>query len=71
MSPKGKTWKWQREDGRDERVQLYADRQIKAQDIFTGIPLEGIALEQWNKLQKKKILSLPLESYQKKKWNQE
>ena len=69
MSPKGKTWRWKREDGRDERVQLYAKRQVEAQEIFTGIPLEGIPLEQWNKLQTKKVLSLNLETYQKEKWS--
>ena len=50
-------------------MQLYAKRQVEAQEIFTGIPLEGIPLEQWNKLQAKKVLSLNLETYQKEKWN--
>lgn len=49
------------------RVRLYADRFDKALDIYTGEPLEGDELADWNTSNAKRCIGDHLAEYQRKK----
>ena len=54
-------------EGQWERVQLYAERYSKRQDIYTGNPLIDEDLEDWYTSQAKSKLGKHLSDYQKEK----
>ncbi len=54
-------------EGQWERVQLYAERYGKRQDIYTGNPLIDEDLEDWYTSQAKSKLGKHLSDYQKEK----
>ena len=54
-------------DGQWERVELYAERYSKKQDIFTGDPLMDTDLEDWYVSHAKSKLGQHLSDYQKEK----
>ena len=55
-------------DGQKERVELYAERYSKKQDIYTGNPLIEKDLEDWYTSQAKSKLGKHLSDYQKEKY---
>ena len=54
-------------EGQWERVQLYAERYSKRQDIYTGNPLIDEDLEDWYTSHAKSKLGKHLSDYQKEK----
>jgi hypothetical protein len=55
-------------DGQWDRVELYAERYSKKQDIYTGDPLIGEELEDWHVCHAKSKLGQHLSDYQKEKY---
>ena len=55
-------------DGQWDRVELYAERYSKKQDIYTGDPLVGEELEDWHVSHAKSKLGKHLSDYQKEKY---
>ena len=55
-------------EGQQERVELYAERYSKKQDIYTGNPLIEKDLEDWYTSQAKSKLGKHLSDYQKEKY---
>lgn len=54
-------------EGQADRVELYATRYENKEDIYTGNPLTGGDLEDWNISVQKAKLGLHLSNYQKEK----
>jgi hypothetical protein len=57
-------------EGQYERVQLYAKRCSKKENIYTGTPLTGQDLRDWNKVLRKAKLGKHLTDYQRNKYKE-
>ena len=54
-------------EGQAERVELYATQYGNKEDIYTGSPLTGEDLEDWNTSAQRSKLGVHLSNYQKEK----